>query len=189
MKTLDDIIKLAYLESPEEGMTSIELMGLDFEGQSKIDNDKKAKLIERLSQSAQEQKTFGKLFKEKLMAAQMDLDDLSTTIKVSLDKLEMLLQDRVYVNRIPIKLFMKLTHTLGITIKEVEEGVWNTFSLLKEEARSESGFVSGVTFRKSSSTSRKHVSTSSSVNEENLIETEHATQKYLNRLQELDGDG
>lgn len=188
--TLDEALRVIFLESaketdainPEQEMIQI-LSSVNVV----MSDEKKNLMLEKLN-AVSTSLSFGQL----LQKAMVDLSTTETAIaeksSLPVEIIENLINDSIYTNNVPIKLFKNLISFLNISFKSVEESVRKTFEILQSPAAAKSKSFSGFSpaFRKGYYASRESLTKNTpSTDGKELFENIESLEKYLTRLNEL----
>ena len=146
----------------------------------KPNEENKQQVIAQLSQYAQT-KSFGRLLSEFSRSEEVE----SVAEKVGLPKatIEMLYQDQIMVNRIPILRLKLLLEQLDIPFREAKKAIQKTLEYLKKQTESPADESFNVAFKKRDT--QKQSRHWEKDFKSTLYENEEAVQKYLSKLEEL----
>lgn len=186
---LEEALKLYWLEESEnadietsdKALTSI----LNMHYSNHIDESKEKLLLDKLY-SKINVLTFGQLISETEKAKSITDESLAEESKLSLNIISNLKSDLEFPNNIPIVLLKNLLKKLDVTFKEVEQSIWKTFEILKNNnSFASKHFFQPVYKRKEHENKKDFIKSNHKSFGKELYENEDALKKYLSKLENL----
>lgn len=189
---VDEALKLTYLSGDTEqsdpldaGVQLSYILKSDYPVQ--MPDKLSAKMVDELYEKLAVD-SLGILLENALKVTAIATEELAVEASLPASTIELLKEDAILANSIPVMSFLYLLHKLNIPFHKVEEAIHKTFELLKNEAAFSQTAMGGLQLayrRRNVRTSHFIHSKTGNSERQYLFQNKEALNKYVRRLGEL----